>query len=398
MKKKERQLTAKRVKHILSTRIVKTKKQLASIVNVNPQELRVILEEQGICLMPKRWHTENEILRAYKKYKKPEHIAEITGLQPPTVIRYKSRLDILLNKKKKRKRVNLRDRLISQGRTMEFIGKREAVTREAIRQYILRTRQYNRWVKQTNKREKGIKFIQQYKKQAKKQKKENISRIIRTVIEYKRGYIYEDKWAIEKTNKYLSAHPNSEISFAQIYNVLHKYHKAKQQGIKLSLKQLGAEVGINFATLGNILKKINLKPLHGTLKRTSTPKWKKQAMKRAYDFPVSCLDIAYFLKLPAYLVYQNMKRWYGKRPQYPFPLAPEHRDNTMQKLTYAKASQIYEAQDLEFSKKQTAELTNMSNMTIDYCNQHKEIKTKIINLIELLYQTKTNKPYLDGPE
>ncbi len=406
MKKKERKVIAKRAKQILSTRIVKTKKELTDLVDVYPNEIKVILREQGICLMPKRWHTENKILRAYKRYKQPEDIAKITGLAIPTIYYYGKKLGISFNKdkkntKKSRNKVQIypsRDELITQGRTLKYIGKREGVTKEAIRQYILKTGQYNRWVKQTKKRKKGIKIIRKYKQQVKKQKQKTLSRIIRAVIENKKGYIYEDEWAIQKTNKYLSSRPNSQVSFAQIYNVLHKYHKAKQQGEKISLKQLGAEGKINSATLSKILRKMNLKPLYGTLKRTSTPKWKKQAMKRACNFPASYSDIAYFLRLAPYVVYQNMNYWYGKRSPYNFPLLSENNSPAMGKLTYAKASQIYEAQDLGFTKKQTAELTNLPKEAIDYCNQYKEIKKKIINLIELLYQQDVDKPYLDCSE
>jgi hypothetical protein len=405
MRKKEYKELTSKVKEILSSRIVETKKELADLIDIGISDLNYLLQKEGICLMPKRWHTGNKIFRAYKQgYKKVKEISEITGLNISTVSKYKRKLGLPFEriypkiKKgnrimeiKKTQRIPLRDRLISQGRTLIFIGKKEGVKRETIRQYILKTGQYTFWRKQREKRKKELENIRKYHIK----KKKLLSDIITKIIDRKREEIYEDEWAIEKTREYLSIHQNTKRNFEEIYNVLYKYHRAKEKGIKMSLKELGQEKGIIPTYVGRILKDINLKSLHFSCERHRTPKWKKQAMKRAYNFSASCSDIAYFLKLPYHVVYQNEYYWFGKRPEIKRPIRYFEGGK---RLTYAKASQIYEAQDSGFSKKETAELTDMPEITIDYCNQHPEIKTKIINLIELLYQTKTDKPYLDGSE
>ena len=113
-------------------------------------------------------------------------------------------------------------------------------------------------------------------------------------------------------------------------------------------------------------------------------------------------DLAYFLKIPDYIVSQVAHFWgmEKQRPKIPAFLKSFRREfgrrNARDEVTYRMSSQVYEARDLGFTNEEIKKLSNIQEKTLEYIlSNEKEISSKIIGALRTIYFDKEiEKPYL----
>lgn len=252
------------------------------------------------------------------------------------------------------KRFPDRDALIAQGLSLTVIGQTLGVERETIRQYILRTHQHDLYLKaQEEKRLRAVEqeqVIRHLVHQINSPLEDLISQIMQV------GFNPADQgmlFAYKKTQAFFDSLKNSNKvhSFSQLYDLFLAYHEAYAQGEKISLSTLAKNHGFYWeASVGHILRQVHLPPLAKPPKkrRVLTSGYQKEVLKRAVPVAMSLRDLAYFIGVEPQVVYSFFKEkgFSEQRPtiSYPIPYGePVHR------LTYLKASQIYEAVDAQFS-------------------------------------------------
>ena len=127
----------------------------------------------------------------------------------------------------------------------------------------------------------------------------------------------EEPFAVQKTIKYiqsLRSAKRAKYRHELLITIFDRYERAMNNGEKLSLEQLGEGLGLLLPSIGKILKRAGLEPLYGARERHTTPYEKKEALKRSHAIDMSASDIAYFLEIPTYVVWQNFRR-IGERPK-----------------------------------------------------------------------------------
>lgn len=104
-------------------------------------------------------------------------------------------------------------------------------------------------------------------------------------------------------------------------------------------------------------------------------------------------DVGYFLQVHFFVINQ---RW-RKQGLHPLNHLPSSFGfGTRRKLTYRLASEMYEAQDLGFTKEETMQLFDAPETIVDYALEHRiRIGTEIMLALRELYKTsQITKPYL----
>lgn len=308
--------------------------------------------------------------------------------------------------KKSVKRDPVRDKYIAQGLTLEQIAEEEAkekglekpVTHQAIRQYIKTTEQHKNW------KEKRYEIKERERKRKKQFLSERQS-LVNLLNEHLWKKAVDEGIAYEKAVLYHLTRKNRDpniVPLDKLIPLFETYYQAKEQDKKLSLKELAKITNISFTTISVIFKAVDEEPMHGSLERITISSYKKQAIKRAHSqIQMNMTSIAYFLELPQYVVNQNMKR-IGKRKRYPQCIirfgSTKHLAGIVKEdiLTYAKASQIYEALDAGFSKGEVCEYADVTKKIFDYAvRRRKSISKKIIKTLRILYPDKDyTTPYL----
>jgi len=326
-------------------------------------------------------------------------IQNATGSSRDSVRYYTKVLDINLEKekmgrkkgaKKETKRIPERDAGIEEGLILEEIRELDGVTREAIRLYIKRTGQYEKWQTARKKRLEALATPIREERE----KKKVLSDIISSVIQYKAVHS-EEPWAAQKALEYISNHNKTQLSFEKLYGFFKRYKQAMDNGEKISINRLTEETGFNYAVqISDILKDSGLKTLcnqHRT-KGFVAKMLRRGQIKKIAQLPAPYTDIGYFLKINASTICSNIKRERYKknisRFLYNMPLS---------KVTYKLASQVYEAQDSGFNQDETIELLGKPKEAIDWCLKNRaKIEPKIIRIIKTLYPSskKINMPYL----
>lgn len=333
-----------------------------------------------------------------------EKLIERTGLEIKTILdyAYKPKIKLPFSQKdiwkyyKPIPRDEKCDKLIKEGLSLGKIAKDPEILKleEVVRQYILKTGQHEEW------KEKRKYF--KNKKREEKLRQKTLSGIVSVIYliaakKLKEELREDEKWAYDKSMEYLNlTRHHRRISHSSLFTLFKKYSDMKREGKKLSLEELGKDQNMWPAMVGRILKKVEEEPLFGARERKVITKEKKEALNRINKIKMNCTDIIYFLGLNQWNVYA----YFNKHPKK----KSRTRINKCivdfgkgKKLTYRLASKIYEAQDLEFSKKDIIYLLDIPEKIVDYAQEHrKTIAYEIIDALKVLYPKKImTKPYVN---
>jgi hypothetical protein len=298
-----------------------------------------------------------------------------------------SRMEILdyVAKNKPIKRFPERDELISKLLSVDEMSVILNLPKETIHQYIIKSGQHESWSKG---REKISKSINREKRAA-------LEELVSIITQGTEKNLKEDeKWAYEKAMQYRSL-KKVQYSFRILFCIFKKYDQARRQGEKLTLSELGKDFGINEGNISYLLKKVEVTPHNGSRTRITIPKHIKEAIDRSIEMNMNGEDKAYFLRVPNYVV---TKQEFSSPNKHLKPKVPNeifHFKREM--LNYRLASQIYEAQDLHFSKSETIYVLDIYEEVYDYAiNNRNSIGGEIINALKVLYpDKKITKPYLN---
>jgi len=272
--------------------------------------------------------------------------------------------------------------IISAGESLPSIGRTVGVTSEGISQYIDRTGQYDNW--KENRRS--------YKQrlQAERQNLANalLARLY-SMTEQEGGWEYAK--AIEDDRK--KDHRQDNIPIKKLVKFFREYRTAVESGNPSSMEELAkkSEIGTYGSSVQGLMDRARLEPLFGRLERY--PKGKITAVKDTFDSDLTGNDIAYFSRVPSAIVYKHFKRIGGRKRKFPVKIIGRKSED---KLTYRRASEVYESQDLGFNIDEIAYLLDLNPRLVSYTIENRrEISGRIIEVLDILHpEQKHEKPYI----
>lgn len=363
--------TAKSIRGVLKKRIShlpqKTRKKCRSA----KKRIRLTTKINGNKL--------EQIINLSEKNKTIKEIFEQIHVNPRAILTIAKEKDLQLYKKF--------EELILKGESLFNIGDYLGVTREGARQII-------------NKYD-----FKELRKDAKKEKKaeqdsvKNIHRQIAGNIELRIIKLMSaDDWVYQNILRYKKMHQLSDAD--KVIQFLNRYKSAVDNKEEVSLNKLSEGIFHNTHAL-RILTDLNLPALCWRLvykKLRCLRQSDLQAIELAKKFltadnSFSAMDVAYFLYLPFSQRYISKTLSIKGRKRELTPEFSAHKE-----LTYSLASRIYEAQDLNFSEKEIAELCDKSNKTVNFAlTNRRTIEAEIINCLRHLHPDKTiEKPYMNN--
>ena len=286
------------------------------------------------------------------------------------------------------------DVLIEQGLTLKEIGEKVHLSKERVRQYINLSGQYNEWRKKRGEVDERL---------GKKRKIKDLRGLLVSALRVRAKQLAENKgWACQKAVEHILLrerhYEDCLISYYRLHKLFKAYETAMEKGKKLSLRELSKKAGIShFTMVSKIFRKVGVNPMYGKKIRTVRSGEKKNAVKRGLKTNFTGPDIAYFLQLPRHL--PTLRYNEGGLPHKRYMAITRFgstRGGELKFLSHRLASQIYEAQDCGFNRKEISELTGTTNEIINYALGHEaKIKPKIVKGLRILYlDKKINKPYV----
>ncbi len=273
------------------------------------------------------------------------------------------------------------DALIEKGLSLPAIGKEVGLSRERVRQYINFSGQYKQWIK-------GREEVKKCPKIEERKFKESQGIFLSIVRARTEELARKEGFAVKKAVEYLHSR---KVKFPQSYDfsllqtIYQRYWDAFKEGKKLSSEEIGAGLEIFPSTVWRILKAVGVEPMRGNKIRTIKSGEKNDAVQRGFATDFSVFDIAYFLGLPRAVPgnrfsYKNIKRKKNK------PLAIFCSGDSREYLHHSLASEIYEAQDCGFKRREVLELVDKSKKLVGYALEHRnKIEPKIIEGLKVLY-------------
>lgn len=365
--------------------------EICSAVGVSRHYLIFLCKAHGIKLSRRTEVCKERFRKLAEKGLTIEEIAIKEGYAASTVRRY-DKIPKMKRAKRGVKRYKDRDRLISEGLAITKIARKCRITGEAVRQYIAISGQYADWKRAR----------EQIKTQVKTQEVERkrlIGQIVTSVLEKKlKTSSTEEPIFHRKAVEYKSLIKQNRscydgLRLNKLILLFRVYYGAIEQGKKLSLKELGKKTGIYHLSVWKILKRVGLEPLHGAKPKTTMPEEQKNLVKRVLRSKVnmSDRDLGHFLDLIPYKIRCIREEYFTEQR----PKGRWLRYGWGRTTTYHTASQVYEAQDLGFTRDEIAELLDIEPEAIDFVNEKRvEIEPKIIKLLQIIEPKKQiKKPY-----
>lgn len=283
------------------------------------------------------------------------------------------------------------DELIDRGLSLADIGKEFGIGKEAVRQYIEYSGQYEFF---RRKREET-----KEKKRKEKINEKNIFRSIHGFVEARaRQLAKEQGWAYEMAVEYYLTHPfkiRYRTPFEKLVKLFELYEKARKKGEKVILRELADYAGFNFPFYPRqILRKVGLAPIHRENKIRKREKM--AATRRGFELPLPAVDVGYFLGLDNISTIRNRFQRIGERPEYETINIFVSLQTYNRKLTYKLVSEIYEAKDCGFKRKEIAELVSRSEEYVDRALEERNVyEPFLIDCLRELYNDKSVKtPYV----
>lgn len=310
-------------------------------------------------------------------------VTKATGYGYSIIKRYSAkRIKLPIGKRgRKIKRIANRNEMIMQGYTQAEIGIKEGITRQGVRDYIMRNKLYDKW--------------KQAKKQRKKEKprkktlrKEILKWIIKSAYEKAKA---ENNFAWQKTFEYIALKQyrldNDSIPCERLVKLFEEYEKAGKRNEKATLTEIAENALWNVGSASRVLNAVGLREYKKRNRQIKISKEKTDAIEKGFDLELSAEDIAYFLNVSSY----RIKKRYAEKGK-----------RKVKKVgnkigTCKKASQIYEAEDSDFSNPEIAELVNCKEEDVEYAiNNRNRLEEKIVHALNVLYplRKKRTKPYL----
>lgn len=365
--------------------------------------------EAGVELIPKRKYSSvNDILEKLRGasidgVNTVTDLSSKTGLAYETIKKYAPLLDIELKSGRRMARANRKkyvqkDRLIRMGLSIGVIADKLGTTRENIRQYILRTGQYEKWSKSRV-------YYKNAKRIRREENRENSSELIGglmgSVIERKLDEIPKDeRRPYELAVK--TALNHRAYSYESLLSLFKAYFGAKDRGESISISGLERASGIFFIVVGRLLHEANLSTLIRPNMRIRKILSLEQetSIKNATKLPLSATDVAYFLKINSPFSVSSRFKMMGhsvKLDKAKLGSVKLDYHKIPFYLTYRKASEIYEAKDARFSITEIAELTDRNvDFVKDVLSRREKYQPKIMRVLRMLYPDREiKKPYIN---
>ncbi len=227
----------------------------------------------------------------------------------------------------------------------------------------------------------------------------------------KRDLSYVERLAYEDSLRVLASYSNrgTGYSFDQFYEFFKRYHAAVEADEGVPLSQLGNGLGISRSQLEKFLKRADRKSLGHDHKRIFSSPEDKKTLERAFEVDMPISDIAYFLR--GKYKYNSINSFFKRKSRKGFT-RPEVRkiglyfktdlgdypiEEQRDQITYAIASQIYEAIDLKFSKKDIDELLDISDRVFSQALLYRGgIGDRIMESLRILYpDNNVQTPYIN---
>jgi len=282
---------------------------------------------------------------------------------------------------------------ILNGLSLIELGKKWKLSRERARQIINREDLYDDWRMGR----------EQVRGKLEREKLEEVQRreAIGEVLEVMTAGKYKGAdWSGRMALKHFSRHPWSSLGFDKLEKLFGLYREARESGEKVSLRKFGERSGMHFATVGEILKESGLEPLvRGKLKKDSGRiEVLNEYAKQSKYFNLSCRDVGYFLGMTGYGASIHLVK--SKKFKRGKGLAREFSLSKKRKVSYRKASEVFEARDAGFDRDESAYLLDVDRRFVDFVLREKHyIKDSLQKALRVLHPgRKTHKPYLTSEE
>ena len=370
----------------------KSLEEISFTIGLSIGHTRRLAKEAEIKIPKKQYESKPAIDALINKGLVVREIAEQLGISKSTVYRYidKSNQKEVYYKRKRSKQDNPIDDLIKKGFAAREIAEQLGISRQAVYYYLDRE-----GIKEIYRQKRRINdFAHSMKKPEKKMLGVRLAATLEQIAKQKLQKGDED--AFDSSIAYFRLTKGSSCSFKRIFTLFKRYYDAKKTGKKASLREIGlAPVNMFGSGVDCILSKLNKEPLYGKKQRKNKVSEEQiEAIGWCYEIDMSYADIGYFLGLPQYVVYQRIAKS-DKSIQIPGRTNYLAFFGLNEKLTHKICSQIYEAQDCEFSKEEILELLDISKRVYDYAIQHKQtLEPIIINALRTMFPNKEiNKPY-----
>ena len=284
------------------------------------------------------------------------------------------------------------EELVAVGQTLNEMKSHFAVTRERVRQMLHSSGLHQAW-KERRKEVKSRKRLFEAKLQTERQSFADTLRQLEEIV------ALESPWAEVKVWQYRNIHPinnRNSLPTESLLKLFETYAVARLEGKKLSVCELGKISGMSFNVVARILREVGLDRMYRNIEnRHYFPKWKKKVAERVFvSSPLSVNDIAYFIKIPSYVVRQELHRRRHKSVKKE-PILSGSGGGKAKPLTYCLASQIYEAHDLGFNPEETGKLLDLSLNRVTFAQYRRNrFAPVIIRVLSIMYPEEgINTPY-----
>lgn len=325
-----------------------------------------------------------------------EELADRVGVSPKYVGEYGVEFPSTLEPYRWRPEL---DALIAEGKDLPEMAGPKGITRQAVDSYIERSGQRTFWHERM--RERQEREEQERIPEREKQKTlEQIATQVWALVERKAN---EGTWAEQTAWAYYQQRGRSgpHLPFEKLVAAFQVYDEARQQGEKVTIRELARRAGWNEQTLTWVYGRMGInKSFRRKIVLTTGH---QDVLKKVIYLDLAAEDIGYFMRIPFSNVNkQRLKQGFKRRWESLYSLSPRDKVSGVSygQLTYGLASQIYEAVDLGFTGKETQQLLSMPEKmlhpkVIEYALQHRpEIEQTIIHALDMMFpRERHEKPY-----
>lgn len=222
-------------------------------------------------------------------------------------------------------------------------------------------------------------------KAEKKPRDSLVSSILYEVIEGKIIGGYKDKWAAQKVADELRTNPQKKARFDDLYSLFSLCHTYLEEGERLPIIEMRRVSGFTDKTLKGILERANLSEVYMLAPDLNG---KGERVRRVAKLPLSLEDKVYLSGLSCYVVLRNLSKEEKRERETP----PEVNGV---KIDCRLLCEVYKAEDLGYSLKETSELFEIPEAIVEFCLQNRKKFSRTITKIlkEAHPGEKVDKPY-----
>ncbi len=285
--------------------------------------------------------------------------------------------------------------MIESGDPITKISVVGGVTNEGARNYIKRIGKFESW-KEKRKEVKKNRLEKIADETLTKQSLVDVlcARVYRLAQES--GWAYVKAWDYYSNVKKRGKHNIPLVKLVKLFDL---YETALKHERILSLEEFFERTGIgNINYISQIFQRVGLTPMNCSKERKYPEDYIKEKIKSAgRELNISSNDAGYFLGVSSYISDLYWKRYQLRNG---IRVKPLMHLGIYGQLTHKKASEIYEAQDLGFSKEETLDLLDINPGLYDFTMRNRKvIQKKIVNVLDTLWpEFKHTKPYVDHPK